>query len=252
MARELQHGSALITLCLESTINQPAAFHFASSIAGVPNGPIPESLVPTPQDLNGAPGYGQSKYVVEQLCAKAVDSCPDLKATILRLGYLAGNRANGGNWSKTEEFPLVVRSLREIPFLPTRPNVQLSLLPVDDAARACVELMSNPGAGPGYLRVFNVANPRLTPWTVFRDAAEAAGLNSQPLGCHEWVTRLRTANPLYPLLDYFVRAYGDDDVSPVITTVLARQHSQHLENCAAVDVTLMESFVRGWAIVPAP
>lgn len=245
----LIHGTYnLISDCLNQ--RPPPAFHFASSIAATPISPIVESLLDTPAPLAGATGYSQSKYVVERLCANAVASCADLKVCILRLGYLVGNRANG-QWSKTEEHPLVVRSLEMVPRLPSRPNYQLSLLPVDDAANACVQLMFTTRAGVGNPRVFNVANPALIAWDGVFLAGTRAAFESpvRTVLSSQWVTNLQTAAPDYPLLGYFQEAYGDDDAAIEILTTEARRCSPHLAACQAIDAAVMKRFVQGWNIL---
>lgn len=236
----LIRGSAnLINLCLSSARFNPATFHFTSSIAAAPppGGPVLEALYTRP-DLVGS-GYAQSKYVVESLCNRAVQSCARLKVSIHRLGYLVGSRTLG-QWSKGEEYPLVVQSLAKINYLPTRPQERLSLLPVDDAAKACVQLMFTTDAALTNLRVFNVAHPQLIEWNgVFLDGVRDVIPDFLTEPVVAWVARLKAADPGYRLLSYFESAYGNNDVPTAITTTVARRCSPHLAACAAIDVALM-------------
>lgn len=284
----IRGSSNLISLCLKSTRIIPASFNFTSSIAAAPPdtsdpaypavaavagvpfvaaaegvkavpavqavlaapaGMVHESRNNKPTLLNGASGYAQSKYVVERLCDNAVESAVFMTARVHRLGYLAGDR-DLGRWSKNEEYPLIVRSLETIKFLPSRPLEHLSLLPVDDAAKACVELMFSTDDELDGFAVFNVSHPKLISWNdIFLPGVTAAGLAFEQRTSSQWLAALKAANPTYPLINYFESVYAaDDDISCRIATVAAQRCSAHLRNCTAIDVNLVKLFVQGWKI----
>lgn len=248
----IRGSSNLMSLCIQSTHLIPASFHFASSISAAPGDPVAESLLTTPNTLIGASGYAQSKYVVEHLCDLAVTGCNFFVARVHRLGYLVGDRTHG-RWSKSEEHPLVARSLEKIKFLPSRPLERLSWLPVDDAAKACVEVMFSTDGELDEQTVFNIAHPRLISWNdIFLAGITAANLDFETCSSSEWLAALTAADPRYPLLEFFASAYAaDDELSNPITTVVARRCSPYLRDCPAITVELVKLFVEGWAIVPA-
>lgn len=248
----IRGSSNLMSLCIKSTHLIPASFHFTSSISAAPGDPVAESLLTTPNTLIGASGYAQSKYVVEHLCDLAVTGCNFFVARVHRLGYLVGDRTNG-LWSKSEEHPLVARSLSKIKSLPSRPRERLSWLPVDDAATACIEVMFSTDGELDEQIVFNIAHPRLISWDeIFLAGIEAADLDFDTCSSSEWVKALTAADPRYPLLEFLASAYAvDDDKSDPITTVVAERCSPHLKDCPAITVPLVKLFVQGWAIVPA-
>lgn len=197
------------------------------AVPAAPAGMVLESLNDKPTLLNGASGYAQSKYVVEHLCANAAESEDFFTARVYRRGYLAGDRALG-RWHKNEEYPLIVRSLEKIKFLPSRPLEHFSLLPVDDAAKACVELMFSTDGELGGCDVFNVAHPKLISWDdVFLPGVTAAGLLFGELTSSAWLPALKGADATYPLMNYFESVYA------VYVLLLTLAQSSSVTTCPA-------------------
>lgn len=63
----------------------------------------------------GQTGYGQSKWVAEQICQAGHSS--DRPVTITRVGQLCGDTKHG-IWNETEAWPLLVRTANEVGSLP--------------------------------------------------------------------------------------------------------------------------------------
>lgn len=247
----------LISLCVTSTRPTPTPFHFASSISAAPalaGGAIQETLNPSAAHLVHAVGYAQSKYVVEHLCNNVVQSTPGMRARVHRLGYLVGDRTQG-IWDRNQEYPLVLRSLEKINRLPSRPLERVSWLPVDDAAATCIELMFTADEQLGPFAVFNVAHPLSISWDDrVLAGVSAAGHVFERCRSTEWITALNVADPEYRLLGYLKSTYefGDNEVSPQISTAVAERCSTHLRDCPAVTLNLVRRFVLGWNIQVVP
>ncbi|KKY18713.1 putative l-aminoadipate-semialdehyde dehydrogenase [Diplodia seriata] len=106
--------------------------------------PILESLHPWTAVADGM-GYGQSKWVAEQIIRNggAGDGGGrglGLRTRILRVGQLCGDTLHG-MWNPSEAVPATVQAALSIGALPfVNGDEELSWLPVDVAARAVVEL----------------------------------------------------------------------------------------------------------------
>lgn len=100
----------LINLSNQSPKRPPILF--TSSISTLDNWAIkyPEDKVPESAfhdfHVPSAMGYGESKYVAEQLLEKA-GKASGLSAAICRVGQLAGPVVKGGIWNKQEWLPSV-------------------------------------------------------------------------------------------------------------------------------------------------
>ncbi|KAJ7466248.1 putative aminoadipate reductase [Mycena galericulata] len=106
----------LVDLALSSP--QAPTFLFTSSIASAQlwdpgRGPCPETLLS--DGLVALGGYGQSKYVAEQILTKS-----DLDTSCLRIGQVCGALPKGA-WATSDWVPILVKS-----------GITLSLLPLAD------------------------------------------------------------------------------------------------------------------------
>lgn len=104
--------------------NGATQFVFCSSLASILQDPSPEKGETESDDVAtaGHTGYGQSKWVAEQICRSA--NLPDRPVTIARVGQLCGDTMHG-IWNETEAWPLLVRTANEVGSLPATGPVSL-------------------------------------------------------------------------------------------------------------------------------
>ena len=168
--------------------------------------PVPEGLLPDdlpPQST----GYGQSKYIAEQLLATAAKRS-GTPVTILRLGQIAGRTCQDPHsttfWNPAEWFPSLVAGAAHLRMIPSHlgPLEDIAWLPVDVLAKVMVELMepidsqrSNTTTAIRQPLVYNLLNPRHTKFAELRELVK--GRMEAKVGRVESVT-----------LDQWVEAVG--------------------------------------------
>ncbi|KAL1623888.1 putative NRPS-like protein biosynthetic cluster [Diplodia seriata] len=230
---------------------------------------IPESLYPWTAVADGM-GYGQSKWVAEQMCAAAAASPPSstgstrggglgLRTRILRVGQLCGDTRHG-MWNPSEAVPATVRAALSIGALPfVDGDEELSWLPVDVAARAVVELaFAETGEEEvEQCKVWHVENERRVRWNAeFLPALRAAGSAFEVVPQREWVGRLERGeqdgerNPAVKLLEFFRKRYGGagggEKAHPVFDMTQAKKFAPSLRGGTVVNEELVGRFLRFW------
>lgn len=238
----------LISLCLKSDSVKPASFHFISSTAASPDEPVKEVHYDISQAGGIGLGYGQSKFVVEQLCKIATEKVSTMVAHVLRLGYISGESMPGHWESSKDEHPLIVASASTTKTLPKPPNDEkLSWLPVNDAAKVCIELVLGASDAPR-AAVFNVAQSEFISWNddVLPRVTDAhTWITAEPPS--DWLEKLKLVLPVNPLLRYFQAKYGSDDVLQLeIHTTEAKKYSPCLAACKPVDGEVIDKYVKSW------
>jgi len=179
---------------------------------------IPEEIIDDPA-VSTALGYSRSKWVAEQICAKAAGQTP-LRGfiAVFRVGQLAGDSARG-IWNTKEAWPMMLSSVKLTQTLPALTEETLDWLPVDIAANALtqgVNAIDGSGAGVNVLHVLN--ENRVPKW-----ADLLMWLNKvktfDTVSPSEWVSRLEQVqetdganHPAFKLLDLWKRAYAPDRV----------------------------------------
>ena len=147
----------------------------ASSIAHS-SCPIPETIIDTPQSA-GELGYARSKWVAEQICTAAnTQTCLRGRIAVLRIGQLSGDTQHG-IWNTSEAWPLMLNSVRVTGSLPDLGRSEvLDWLPVDIAAKCCVEVTDIEGNDPSKekaMKVYHMLNDRTdTSWQDLQDWLE--------------------------------------------------------------------------------
>ncbi|KAJ7075175.1 putative aminoadipate reductase [Mycena belliarum] len=206
----------LIDLALSS--EQDPKFIFTSSIASAQlwdpsRGPCPESLLNSASAALG--GYGQSKYVAEQILAKS-----DLNASCLRIGQVCGALPKGA-WATSDWVPILVKSGMTLGLLPVADGL-VSWIDFDTVASAIMDVAFTGTEDLGRLPpVLNIVHPQPVSWNFVMECVRDALLknsNTTPkdlkfVSFPEWYTELEACEarggydkedlPGLKLLDFF-------------------------------------------------
>lgn len=234
-------------------------FVFISSIAavgGVRGVGAGENFYSDFEEANPFNGYGQSKWVSEQICAETSRS-----ARVLRVGQVAGDTKHG-IWNPAEAIPAMVQGALTIGALPKLEGAKNSLrwLPSDITAAVIAELTFLP---PSRQQVFHVVSPHILAWNEHvLPAIEKAGIEVRIVPHGEWVRILSESdndierNPPYKLIEHFRQSYGDmpnekskDERTKNMADMdltLTLASSPSLKSATSVDTALVEKYVRFW------
>ncbi|KAJ6617577.1 putative aminoadipate reductase [Mycena sp. CBHHK59/15] len=145
-------------------------FLFTSSIASAiswdtAKGPCPEEILSDASVAAEAPGYGQSKFVAEQILSRS-----GLHTTCLRIGQICGALPKGA-WATTDWVPILVKTSITLGQLPLADGL-VSWIDFETVAQAVTEVAFAPSADLS--SAFNLVHPRPVSWnfvvTSLRDA----------------------------------------------------------------------------------
>ncbi|KAI1415862.1 acetyl-CoA synthetase-like protein [Hypoxylon sp. FL1857] len=215
---------------INAAVSSGARFFFISSIAAVSSDPsavIAEKVSRDPSHASPL-GYSRSKWVAEQVCARAHEqlsrnmSARTRRAdiSIIRVGQLCGNEA--GVWNASEAYPLMLSTASFAGCLPDLPNETLNWLPIDQAATivldiALPDLTPGPSTATG-LPVYHVLSIHRTPsWRqlLHWGSRTPGGPPFEAIQPAEWLQRLESAlggseagHPSQALLGLWRREYG--------------------------------------------
>ncbi|KAF7789161.1 hypothetical protein EIP86_000098 [Pleurotus ostreatoroseus] len=206
------------------TFAQPVKFFYTSSISvgflwDPSHGQVPEEPLDDPT-VASASGYSASKYVIEQLLAKA--SLSGLSTTTLRIGQVCGSEETGA-WSTTEWVAVLVKSSISLGAFPDLKG-NVSWIPMDAVAFAVSDLILTPQTLP---LLVNVVHPRTTAWHEILENMNKHIAEPLPFAdFNSWVQQLEAYSesataedlermPAIKLLDFFrALAYGGQSRAP--------------------------------------
>ncbi|GJJ07102.1 putative secondary metabolism biosyntheticenzyme [Clathrus columnatus] len=175
----------LIDFALSSKMNKPPKFIFISSLrAWTASSTVPEAPLNDTKLVNII-GYGESKWVAEQILDRAAQET-DLCPLIIRVGQLSGGKE--GKWNPKEWLPTLVRTSKKINGLPDN-NSMVSFLPTHVAASAIIELRKIPN------RFVHLVHPRPIHWhEMINHISEYLNLPIIPYS--EWFERVESLSTL--------------------------------------------------------
>ncbi|KAK6436716.1 hypothetical protein LTR95_007086 [Oleoguttula sp. CCFEE 5521] len=211
--------SHLLSLALAAPSSQPAPrVAFCSSVASVmshPSSPIPEIVIDDPAVVTDL-GYSKSKWVAEQICARAneLDRLRG-RVAVFRVGQVAGDTKTGV-WNAKEAWPLMLGSVRETGTLPALEDEVLDWLPVDICATALIQGAAEyDNENSEALKIYHVVNSHTTPtWTDLLGWLKAKR-EFEIISPADWVQKLEvlaeegSQSPALQLLELWRNAYGD-------------------------------------------
>ncbi|KZT61228.1 acetyl-CoA synthetase-like protein [Calocera cornea HHB12733] len=204
----------LVDLALKVAGPVPAQIIFTSSIGTLMRWseprPVPEAPIADPVIASGT-GYSESKWVTERIMLAAAEQ-RGLRATIWRVGQLAGSVTNGA-WNKTDWLPLIVKSGERLKILPSLPGC-VSWIPTDAAAESIIDVMHSSADTPrGTSTYLHLVHPHPVSWNSML-APLAAQLDCALVPFSNWLRALSeaaedhtevTRNPAIKLLDFYRR-----------------------------------------------
>ncbi|RAL16167.1 acetyl-CoA synthetase-like protein [Aspergillus homomorphus CBS 101889] len=235
---------------------------FVSSVSAVENWPFPDHPV-TEQALTewslAAMGYGQSKLVASRILDTASEvsgvPCP-----IVRVGQVAGPRAEKGMWSKQEWLPSLVRSSLYLGFLPdTLAGLEkMGWAPVEDVAQVVLEV-SGITEGEQATGYFHALNPTAVDWSgLVPVLREFYGERIQRVvSFTEWVDALSASleksegkdvevNPGVKLLSTYKEAALSNGKGAGFTTTRTEMYSPTMRRMEPVSPELMRHWCEQW------
>ncbi|KAL1846847.1 putative NRPS-like protein biosynthetic cluster [Diaporthe australafricana] len=230
-AQAIRPTHHLINLAIRSHLRPKPTFTFVSSVSTVLNAPGPEVLEkPYPWESVGSMGYGQSKWVAEQILAAAATGDHGLESVrVARLGQVVGD-TRLGRWKTSEAYPAVAQSALTVGALPLIEAASDGLvhdehfwLPVDAVGAAIADVALCRGDErndpPTPVSYFNISSAVPMRWNsdfapAVKECLAQYGILCELLPQREWLRCLEesdpdiTTNPPRKLLDFFRRRYG--------------------------------------------
>lgn len=275
------HLAGLVNLFRFSTeaksSGHAASIFFVSSVSAVgsqaADRPAPEKVLTLADAPLHTNGYAQSKFLSELLCDAAVQHL-DIPVTVLRVGQVAGAIQQGVEWNRKEWFPSLIIGSLSIGCIPDDLGPQFSdidWLPVDLLANVLVELVSDLGfERSNEARVYNLRNPRVTPWSDLLQAVVdtpatlfGPGQRLQVVSPSTWLKRLNaaaskptgddiTTNPAIKLFEFYENYLWTGDVhpgrskKPPMSIEGAHAKSKTLRDMPAIDQQLIQKWMYEW------
>jgi thioester reductase-like protein len=241
---------------------------FVSSVSTVEQWPE-QSLIPEQSlsDFTHASqmGYGQSKLAAS-LILDAGATVSSVTRNIVRVGQVAGPRAEQGQWNPREWLPTLIRSSVFLGLLPNQLGVlgNLGWAPVEDIAGVVLEVTTGQDGNGGY---FHAVNPNLPDWegVIVPAVTEFYGSRiERVVSLQEWVEALEKSavgevdlekNPGVKLLDTYrlaalASAKGADGEAPIVSggfaTVRTEEASKTMRRMEPVTAELMKRWCKQW------
>ncbi|KAL2839422.1 acetyl-CoA synthetase-like protein [Aspergillus pseudoustus] len=238
---------------------------FVSSVSTVEQwtepGPIPEESLS--DFTHAAPmGYGQSK-VAASLILDAASAASSVPRNIVRVGQVAGPRADKGQWNPREWLPSLIRSSLYLGLLPAELGSvgNMGWAPVEDIAGVVLEVSARNGE-EGESGYFHAVNPSLPDWegVILPALREFYGDRIQKVvSLEEWVEALQKSaegqvdlekNPGVKLLDTYrlaaTKAKDDQEASPGFATARTEEASETMRRMEPVTADLMKRWCAQW------
>ncbi|KAJ6568449.1 putative nonribosomal peptide synthetase [Mycena sp. CBHHK59/15] len=242
-------------------------FLFTSSIAFAMSwdsakGPCPEEILTDASVAVGATGYGQSKFVVEQILAKS-----GLNAACIRIGQVCGTLPTGA-WATSDWLPILVKTSIILGRLPLADGL-VSWIDFDTAARGIVDVGF---ASSNFSPVFNLVHPRPVSWnfvmTSLRDVLNRrnGSAHLQLVPFPEWYADLeysasqKTSSresqnlPGVKLLEFFhhlskvsVQSKDSEFGGITFSTDKIRALSSAVKDAAVIETESIQAWVNYWS-----
>lgn len=236
---------------------------FVSSLSSVGNWsavhgnsePVPEILIEN-LDVAQVMGYGESKSVAERILNIA-NKTSGVPVSVLRVGQIAGPLMVKGVWNEDEWLPALIKTSKSLGYLPDYvPDIDW--IPVDNLAATILEILHF-AARTEKSWVYNIVNPRLTPWGFLLDTVRLRlGPHVKVVSLREWVhkleeldrtnTRALSAWPAIKILDFYrtLEQVRSSEVGLAYTTAHGVEASKTLAKLEPVNKEWMTIWLDQW------
>ena len=256
----------LIEFSAISPLHPPILFTSSVSTVGnwqslYPGQPIPEQVIGDMR-VTSSIGYGESKYISENLLAAAGEK--GVSAAVLRVGQLAGPVEKGGVWNKQEWLPSLIASSKHLNMLPAKigGSETIDWVPLDIMADIIVELTRHSlhiptEQGAAWTRCFNLVNPTKVTWTSLLPAVQAhLPQTTKVVPYTEWLKALQESatsddadpvrNPGIKLLPFY-ESLVKDGIMTQFATEEGEKVSGRMKGLKGVSTEWMDLWMRRWA-----
>lgn len=216
-------------------------------------------------------GYYGSKLVCELIIEEHVKNNPGQKASICRVGQIAGPvYKHGGMWNKQEWIPSLLESSKKMGCLPSNIGAfrTLSWVPVDYLADVIVELAGLDGSSSASednstVQVYHAVNPHALHWEDLTStiAAFLKIPSDKVVPWSQWVEALRKREgtdgmetiPGLKLLDFYSSLDqengGTAKEMPLVSTKNATARSKTLAALEPVGKEWMTIWLKQWNLM---
>ncbi|EED77747.1 predicted protein, partial [Postia placenta Mad-698-R] len=180
----------LVDFALTSPLPQPPRVLLESSIGVFQSSSVTSDVVftegPIEPDLAAGTGYGESKWVSEQILYAAATKA-SLNTLVVRVGQVCGGL--DGVWNVHEWFPTLVQSAPRLQCFPDD-NKEVNWVPVEIAAGAIIDLRHHTS---NTTRTVHLVHPRPVSWHSLASAI-ASELAVPLVSYSEWLAKLEQAH----------------------------------------------------------
>lgn len=252
----------LVDFC--AAAEKDAALVFISSIGTADGWTSSESVPEEPLNDPALPqmGYGRSKLVASQIIDAAV-SKSGIHGASVRVGQIAGPRAEKGMWNRQEFIPSLIASSVYLGLLPDHLGSQqeIAWTPVEDVAGLILDLAGITVPKPvseisGY---FHGVNPSTADWSSLAIAVKKFyGDTMKIVSLEEWIEKLEASakeknvdfdrNPGVKLLDTYHGLLEGKKQNRYwrISMERTKKHSPTIREAGPVTPELMVNWCRQW------
>ncbi|EEB91611.1 hypothetical protein MPER_10004, partial [Moniliophthora perniciosa FA553] len=168
---------------------------------------------PVPAEVAIGPGYGQSKWVAEEVLLNATQTA-GLNGLVVRVGQLCGSSTTGA-WNINEWAPAMIQSAKILGCLPVVDGT-ISWIPSDLAAQAILDLLDIEDTCAE--SILHLRHPYPVEWNTLMNSL-ASQLKVTSVSYTEWLRRLEksSAKQLVAtrLLPFFQNISIRHDVNPL-------------------------------------
>jgi nucleoside-diphosphate-sugar epimerase len=220
---------------------------FVSSICAVGDWPlrhpdrpkVPERVI-CDRDSAMPNGYGRSKYIAEQLLAKAHEIAR-VRVNIVRARQISGSASSTRHtWSRQGWFYSDIKSSAKLGAFPKHLQ-PLDSIPVDTLAQRIANCTKRPSTPDG-LQVSNIVHPRPSSWSLMHEVLRTRfGIQAEAVDLSNWLERVEQGRLR---LHGFLSTQGN-----------RREMNMSYENTRALEVLppvrpihadLLVTWLRGW------
>ncbi|KAJ8058964.1 hypothetical protein OCU04_011948 [Sclerotinia nivalis] len=200
-------------------------------------------------------GYGQSKFVAENILNNAAKQC-GISVDILRCGQLSGPVGDGKKkWNTRDWFPILMQTSKALGLIPSDFGAQnlVQWIPIDSVSQIIIELMHGSGTREG-LTTFNLINPAFANWTDLLPTVKDVLEVTKEASLQDWLKELKKHDaksrdelekfPALKLLSFYEWVASEEQL--VIITDNAKTASASFRGLSPTSKEVVGKWVKDW------